>query len=70
MPAWSKRIQGLSIKEENCFLGLVNNELRARIEVFWGVFPDKSLVIALIFDDIRDAHSPPASMVSDVDLLR
>lgn len=34
MPAWSKRIQGLAIKEENCFLGLVNNELRARIEVF------------------------------------
>ena len=33
MPARSKGIQGLSIKEENCFLGFVDDELRACIEI-------------------------------------
>lgn len=41
MPAWSKRIQGLSIKEENCFLGLVNNELRAVLKSSEGCFQIK-----------------------------
>ena len=47
----AKKIQCLTILEENRFLALMNNQLRTIIEILNGVFPDKSAVIAFLLDD-------------------
>ena len=45
----SKSIRSLSISKENGLLTLMNYKLRHVIEIFTGLFPDKSRIVTLVF---------------------
>ena len=47
----TKEIQSLAITEKDSFLGFMHDQLRTQVEIFNGVFPDESLVVALILND-------------------
>ena len=52
MAAWTKTVKCLAIHEKHRFLRFVDNQLRPRIEILAGVFPDESLIVPLVFDDL------------------
>ena len=49
--ACAEGVQCLTVLEEYCLLTLVNDELRAEIEVLNGVLPHEGVVVTLVFYD-------------------
>ena len=57
----AEEIERLTIVEENCFLRFVDYELGRGVEVLAGVLPHECAVVALILDNIDDAHQQSSS---------
>ena len=51
----TKEIQSLAVTEKDSLLGLMHDQLRTQVEIFNGVFPDESLVVALILNDAGES---------------
>ena len=55
VPARPEQVQGLAVPEEDGLLALMDDELRAHVEVLDGVLPHQGLIVPLVLDDAGQA---------------